>query len=309
MGLYLMTSNIETVDDDLIDKDEMNRINDIRKKLKIETRMYDSLALMSSCLPHQFTVDHTAKHFNEKFQVVCGVWVYGVCTKQVCQKIIGLVFKKLGKDATCAMINNWQRIAVKWITRRGFSINADDVTPLDYNHVFEKTIGGLEQGLDARQIRDSIHTQVMNNQDNNLLKCIKSGAKGTLINLGQAIGTIGQQYSKSNIITPSLSDGRVIAQDMFSNSQFDDLVKHGYIINSYAHGLDPRELLIHAIPARESVVSTAVKTAITGYLTHRTAMILNDAGLNEDGHVVFKSGLQKTLALIYNNGKNIFDLI
>lgn len=296
LALYLMTTEIEQVDKDLFDLKEFERVSKIRKSLKIPVEM-DTLALLSSCLPHDLVVDSPSA-----VQIVCGVWISGTCTKQTTTYLTTIVNEMFGAEAVVAMIGKWQKVSCKWLTRRGFTIDGDDVKPFKRDYVENFTREAVLNG--EKFIRDDLHALALErSKGGNMLKCVLSGAKGTPVNIGQIISTVGQQQSKGGIIESLVSQNRVLLQDEPFTDAFEELCHFGYVVPSFANGLSARDYFLHAIPSRDAVVNSATKTANSGYLQHRCVKILEDA-VYKNGQVIYNSGEPKTLSLHYN--KNLF---
>ena len=302
LSLYLMTKESNLVDQDLITI-EFERINQVRRCLGIGQEN-DSLALFSSTLPETLTVDH------DKFQIVCGVWISGVVTKSISSMITTIVQYEFGNEAVARMVTKWQHVGVEWLTRRGFTIDPTDVEPIPRELIKGLVIERLESGETTRNIRDEMHAiAIKANKTNHILDCVESGAKGSLVNIGQICAIVGQQqYKNGAIIGASLSNDRVLPSDLETTSVYEKALKHGFVINSFASGLTAREYVVHAIPSRESIVNTATGTAETGYLQHRLVKIVNDLKY-VDGQVINLSSVPKTVSLNYNNHRDPHDAI
>jgi DNA-directed RNA polymerase subunit A' len=308
LSLYMMTKKISKVDVDLISSEDIEYISKLRNRLGIipqtPNNHHDSFALLSSCLPRNLFME------DDNFQIICGIWTSGYCNKEATKKLIKYVYHEFGNDIASDMMTKLQHTAVKWISRVGFTINGDDVKNIDVNFVnnftFEKVMSQEENGMD---IRNELHKIALENNPNcNILDCVKSGAKGTSLNIGQIKACLGQQECKSGIIESTLSGNRVMPHDRCNKvlNSFEKMIKHGYIINSYSTGLNYRELFLHAIPSRDSIIDTATGTAVSGYAEHRIVKRLDDVIIDKEGRVVYMSSKPKTLALTFNNNINVF---
>lgn len=110
------------------------------------------------------------------------------------------------------------------------------------------------------------------NKDNRFVNIVKSGSKGSNLNIMQMISCLGQQivfgkripYSYHNRTLPHFK-------------QFDDTPEaRGFVENSFIAGLRPEELFFHAMGGREGLIDTAVKTSQTGYIQRRLVKGMED---------------------------------
>lgn len=302
LGLFLMTKKPQPFDLDLIDQKSVARILKIRKKLNISSCSIDTLVLISSCFPSKLIID------DENFQIICGVWICGLATKSNISKIINIVDYEFGHQEAAKMITRLNFVGTRWLSRRGFTIDANDVLPLDKETILTKTRQMLQE-YDVRTTRDAIHGFAYEmSQDKNIINCIESGAKGTILNMGQLVGTIGQQLVRNKIFEATLSENRVMPYDLPDEELtcLEKATKYGYIVNCYASGMSADEFFKQAIPSRITIVCTATGTANSGYLQHRLVKIIDDV-VYENNQVVYKSGFPKTISLNYNNGNNPFE--
>lgn len=305
LALYLMTKKVVQVSKDLISDSELERIVKIRKRLNILSQdNYDTFSLISSCLPHKLIID------TPNFQVICGVWIWGILDKSVSTLLIKLVYKEFGSLEVSKMLTKLQHKSVEWITRRGFTIDGNDVEPLCPIEIRNKIEQSANLGDNARTLRDDIHAMSLEiYKDKNIIDCVKSGAKGTSVNIGQIVGAIGQQQLSSGIIDATLEGDLVTPQDYplaKDASHFEKLIYHGFICNSFASGLSPHDICMHAPPSRDAIIDTATKTAQSGYLQHRIIKLIESLATSRDGQVIHQSGSPKTISLRYNNNMNPF---
>ncbi|KAI6096079.1 hypothetical protein EDD16DRAFT_695820 [Pisolithus croceorrhizus] len=100
--------------------------------------------------------------------------------------------------------------------------------------------------------------------------------RGSVTNLSD-VGSVGQQIIAGKC-TRWIS--RPIASAPYKESK--ELPSKGFVRNSFCTGLLPTEFLFHAIPGREGLVDTAVKTAETGYVQRRPIKALEDLATQYD---------------------------
>jgi len=108
-----------------------------------------------------------------------------------------------------------------------------------------------------------------------------SGARGSMLNLTQMAGCVGQQSVRGERIMRGY-DERTLPHFKKGDRGSD---AHGFIKHSYKGGLNPTEFFFHAIGGREGLVDTAVRTSQSGYLQRRMINALQDLKVAYDGTV------------------------
>jgi DNA-directed RNA polymerase subunit A' len=117
--------------------------------------------------------------------------------------------------------------------------------------------------------------------DNPAVVMAQSGARGSMLNLTQMAGCVGQQAVRGERINRGYEDRTL------SHFQRNDLSAdaHGFVENSYRNGLTPKEFFFHAMGGREGLVDTAVRTSKSGYLQRRLINALSELEAQYDGTV------------------------
>ncbi|MGC2288770.1 MAG: DNA-directed RNA polymerase subunit A', partial [Thermoplasmata archaeon] len=106
----------------------------------------------------------------------------------------------------------------------------------------------------------------------------RSGARGSMLNLTQMAGAVGQQSVRGerllrgyfNRTLPHYSRG-----DLGADAR-------GFVSSSYKRGLAPTEYFFHSMGGREGLVDTAVRTSRSGYMQRRLINALEDLHVDED---------------------------
>ena len=117
--------------------------------------------------------------------------------------------------------------------------------------------------------------------DNPAVIMAESGARGSMLNLTQMAGCVGQQAVRGERIN------RGYENRTLSHFEEDDLSAeaHGFVKHSYREGLEPKEFFFHAMGGREGLVDTAVRTSKSGYLQRRLINALSELETQYDGTV------------------------
>jgi DNA-directed RNA polymerase subunit A' len=117
--------------------------------------------------------------------------------------------------------------------------------------------------------------------ENSAVIMAKSGARGSMLNLSQMAGSIGQQAVRGERIA------RGYLNRTLPHFKRDDLGAEakGFVKSSYKSGLTPTEYFFHSMGGREGLVDTAVRTSRSGYMQRRLINALEDLKVMEDNTV------------------------
>ncbi len=109
----------------------------------------------------------------------------------------------------------------------------------------------------------------------------KSGARGSMLNLTQMAGAVGQQSVRGERLLRGYYD-RTLPHFARGDLGAD---ARGFVSSSYKRGLSPTEYFFHSMGGREGLVDTAVRTSRSGYMQRRLINALEDLKVVEDGTV------------------------
>ncbi|MBE0523235.1 MAG: DNA-directed RNA polymerase subunit A' [Methanosarcinales archaeon] len=228
--------------------------------------------------------------------------------------ILDRIVKDQGSKAAVQFINDATRLAIRSIMHYGFSFGNDDEDIPQEAQVqiaellkeaesrVMKMIVAFNEGnlepLPGRTVAETLELKIMQELgkardttgniagkylglDNAAVVMAVSGARGSMLNLTQMAGCVGQQAVRGERIRRGYA-GRTL-----SNFHTGDLGAgaHGFVKNSYKSGLTPTEYFFHAIGGREGLVDTAVRTSQSGYLQRRLVNAMQDLEVQYDGTV------------------------
>jgi DNA-directed RNA polymerase subunit A' len=229
-------------------------------------------------------------------------------------EIVDSIAKLYSNTRARQFINEVATLAMRSIMHFGFSIGIDDesIEPeaeeqIDgaieqaYQRV-EKLIETYEAGelesLPGRTVDETLEMKIMQalgkardsagdiaedhfDEDNPAVVMAQSGARGSMLNLTQMAGAVGQQAVRGERINRGYED-RTLSHYKPHDLSAD---AHGFVENSYRNGLTPREFFFHAMGGREGLVDTAVRTSKSGYLQRRLINALSELETQYDGTV------------------------
>ncbi|HDN82900.1 MAG TPA: DNA-directed RNA polymerase subunit A', partial [Candidatus Altiarchaeales archaeon] len=163
--------------------------------------------------------------------------------------------------------------------------------------------GELQIIIPGKSLRESLEDMIMNELGkardeagkiaeqylgkNSVVIMAKIGARGSMLNLTQVAGMVGQQAVRGKRVSrgyykralPHFKKGDVSAEAA------------GFVKSCFKTGLSPTEYFFHSMGGRESLVDTAIRTARSGYMQRRLINALQDLKVYEDGTVRGDGGL------------------
>jgi len=229
-------------------------------------------------------------------------------------EIVDTICKVYSNTRARIFVNEVSTLAMRSIMHFGFSIGIDDesISPeaeaqideaIDnaYDRV-QELIETYERGdlesLPGRTVDETLEMKIMQtlgkardsagdiaedhfDDDNPAVVMAESGARGSMLNLTQMAGAVGQQAVRGERINRGYEDRTL------SHYKPNDLSAeaHGFVEHSYRGGLEPREFFFHAMGGREGLVDTAVRTSKSGYLQRRLINALSELETQYDGTV------------------------
>jgi DNA-directed RNA polymerase subunit A' len=122
--------------------------------------------------------------------------------------------------------------------------------------------------------------------NNSAVIMAKSGARGSMLNLSQMSGCVGQQAVRGERISRGY---KYRTLPHFKKGDLGASAK-GFVANSYKSGLNPTEYFFHSMGGREGLVDTAVRTSRSGYMQRRLVNALEDLKVESDGTVRHTGG-------------------
>ncbi|KAE9969342.1 hypothetical protein EG328_006932 [Venturia inaequalis] len=252
-------------------------------------------------------------------EIMCGVMDKTIIGDGKKSTIFYVMLRDYGEDCAIQGMNRLAKLSARWLGTEGFSIGIMDVTAGDDLNrdkdakiaiAYEKAgdiIGQYHDGTLPRapgcnpeqtmendvsgllsRVRNAVGeaAMAMLSKHNAAVIMARSGSKGSLVNVSQMVGSVGQQMIGGARVADGFQDRTL--------PHFTKGARHpaskGFIANSFRSGLNPSEFIFHAMSGREGLVDTAVKTAETGYMSRRLIKSLEDAHVAYDGTVRDSSG-------------------
>ncbi|MDP2796502.1 MAG: DNA-directed RNA polymerase subunit A' [Methanoregula sp.] len=229
-------------------------------------------------------------------------------------QIVNRIIRQEGMSRATDFIDDMTKLSIRAIMFDGFSFGIDDedLSRIEYGQIEEvlknasldvdRRIKIYEDGqlepMPGRTVEETLEMQIMQvlgkardltgeiagrhlGLGNSAVLMAVSGARGSMLNLTQMAGCIGQQSVRGERIVRGYDD-RTLPHFRKGERGSD---AHGFIQHSYKGGLNPTEFFFHAIGGREGLVDTAVRTSQSGYLQRRLINALQDLKVAYDGTV------------------------
>ncbi|MBX0288176.1 DNA-directed RNA polymerase subunit A' [Halomicroarcula sp. F28] len=274
-------------------------------------------SLFSELLPDDLNLDFTSSA-GDNVVIEDGQMVSGTIDEDAVGAFGGEVVDTIAKDYSKTrariLVNEISALAMRSIMHFGFSIGIDDESipreaeeqindAIDnaYDRV-EELIETYDRGdlesLPGRTVDETLEMKIMQtlgkardsagdiaedhfDDDNPAVVMAESGARGSMLNLTQMAGCVGQQAVRGERIN------RGYENRTLSHFEENDLSSdaHGFVESSYRSGLGPKEFFFHAMGGREGLVDTAVRTSKSGYLQRRLINALSELETQYDGTV------------------------
>ncbi|MDR1690328.1 MAG: DNA-directed RNA polymerase subunit A' [Candidatus Methanoplasma sp.] len=229
-------------------------------------------------------------------------------------KILDRIARDYGSDRAAKFINEVTKLALGAIMNHGFStgIGDEDIPEEaalqianfnqecinEVSELVESFQNGTLDQMPGRSLRETLEVRVMKvlgqardeagrvagkhlGLSNPAVIMAKSGARGSMLNLSQMAGCVGQQAVRGERLSRGYWNRTLPHFDKGDLGAY----ARGFCSNSYKTGLNPTEFFFHAMGGREGLVDTAVRTSRSGYMQRRLVSALEDLKLTSDGTV------------------------
>jgi len=220
-------------------------------------------------------------------------------------KILDRITRDYGSERGREFIDGVTKLAIGAISQIGFTTGIDDEDiPSQARKEVDKILSdasnnvdmlvdkynkGLLEQLPGRSLEETLEVETMKvlsrardtagniagqhlGLENSAVLMAKSGARGSMLNLTQMAGSVGQQAVRGERISRGYQN-RTLPH--FKKYDLGAKAK-GFVKSSYKQGLTPAEYFFHSMGGREGLVDTAVRTSRSGYMQRRLINALED---------------------------------
>lgn len=261
------------------------------------------------------------------------------------RSIIQELHKNYGQQRTADFFTDSSWIINKWLIERGFSVGISDMINLDRDpntgeefdknkRIIDRELAEIYVGLEALggKVDDPIEETYRQTQIKSLvnraggigMRLAKevlsgdnsigimtdqdgkgAGTKGSAANIGQMMGSVGQQNYHGERLKATLSGGRRLLPAF----DLDDMnpEAHAFIPESFFQGLSPESLFFLQAGGREGVLDTALKTSESGAIQHKMVKALENVVVGYDGSI--RNTIGTLFSPMYNAGYDIGEMV
>ena len=291
------------------DKD-LDKLSNIIKKAKEEGRDYlTGKEVASVFLPDDFNFE------NDKIKIENGMIIKGYLDSSLIKaekgRLFVVLYKLYGKEYTTDLLQKYSLLGIYYQYNLGISMSISDFdlpeeakeeirkiiddTQKTVDDLYKQYTEGTLERLAGRSLQETyelksmqvIYDSVTKIQDV-LRKYMKkdtgtyimsvTGARGDWQNAVRMAGSLGFQAFRGSFINFGYK-GRNLS--IFERNIYHPKY-HGWVISSFRDGLKPWEMFFHALPGRDSLMDTAIRTAQSGYFYRRLVLSLYDLHVNDD---------------------------
>ena len=320
-GLYLLTHENpqfnETQALDLLRATNIDELPEADGTDEDDLEYWTGRSLFSELLPEGLSLEFSSSA-GDDVVIEDGQLVSGTIDEDAAGafggEVVDTICKVYGNTRARVFVNEVATLAMRSIMHFGFSIGIDDESIereaeeqiaeaiANANERVETLIDTYRQGdlesLPGRTVDETLEMKIMQtlgkardsagdiaddhfDDDNPAVVMAQSGARGSMLNLTQMAGCVGQQAVRGERINRGYED-RTLSHFKPNDLSAD---AHGFVENSYRNGLTPKEFFFHAMGGREGLVDTAVRTSKSGYLQRRLINALSELEAQYDGTV------------------------
>lgn len=328
LGCYLLTekeveisqSVYDYCTEEIRDSPQWSTLESRLKKYNVE-RM-SGRGMFSACLPEGF-------YFNKKGVVVRdGILVSGVIKKNTVGTVSGGFMTEIRhqireglithEEAAIEFVTNARSVASRYLQVTGFSIGLDDISLSDSADFREKQENvfmsyfneSVRTGQTILSEDDSTRVRLANaasfstrdnnlvvsalskEENNNLMKAVNSGAKGSAYNVHSISGAVGQQIVNGKTASLDFPGKRSLPSfQMRDEGDIEVPIMRGFSKHSFSEGLDVVETFFQQASAREALVKSSRSTKDTGNLERIVIKCCEDINIGVGRTTVGAKGL------------------
>lgn len=224
--------------------------------------------------------------------------------------LIDIIEKKHGLSDARKFLDNISKLGIDFLDRFGFTIGISDADiPKKAKRKIRRSIkkaekkcnklikeyekGKIEQ-FPGQTLEESLETHILRAlrkavdkaseiisdsvKENCAVIMAKSGARGSMLNLTQLAGCIGQQTLQGKRIQRGYK-GRTLSH--FKKGELSPR-SHGFVPSSFKDGLTPFEFFFDAMNGREGLMDKSLRTRKSGYMERRLVNALQDLRVEYD---------------------------
>lgn len=226
-------------------------------------------------------------------------------TKKQINKVLANIFAKYGADMTVKIADKIKGLSFRFVTRSGLSIGKEDYTVFENEKIPEIIAEGdakttlIQEQYDQGLLTDQERYNLIIDNWHNAIDKVADEISERVANEGSdsPVGLMAVSGSRGNATNIRLASGLTGIMVDATNREIELPIR-----SNYTHGMSSLEAFVATRGARQGLISTALKTADSGYLTRRLVDVAQDVFSTEDkmdevdpGFTIYRAESEETM--------------
>lgn len=226
-------------------------------------------------------------------------------TKKQINKVLADMFAIYGAEMTVKIADKIKGLSFRYVTKSGLSIGKEDYTVYESEKIPEIIAEGdakttlIQEQYDQGLLTDQERYNLIIDNWHKAIDKVSEEISARVANEGadSPVGLMAVSGSRGNATNIRLASGLTGIMVDATNREIELPIR-----SNYTHGMSSLEAFVATRGARQGLISTALKTADSGYLTRRLVDVAQDVFSSADnenevdpGFEIFRSETEETM--------------
>lgn len=226
-------------------------------------------------------------------------------TKKQINKILADIFAHYGAEMTVKIADKIKGLSFRFVTKSGLSIGKEDYTVYESEKIPEIIASGdakttlIQEQYDQGLLTDQERYNLIIDNWHRVIDEVSDEISERVTNEGadSPVGLMAVSGSRGNTTNIRLASGLTGIMVDATNREIELPIR-----SNYTHGMSSLEAFVATRGARQGLISTALKTADSGYLTRRLVDVAQDVFSVSDntsevdpGFAIYRSESEETM--------------
>ena len=226
-------------------------------------------------------------------------------TKKQINKILADMFAHYGAEMTVKIADKIKGLSFRFVTKSGLSIGKEDYTVYESEKIPQIIASGdakttlIQEQYDQGLLTDQERYNLIIDNWHKVIDEVSDEISERVANEGadSPVGLMAVSGSRGNATNIRLASGLTGIMVDATNREIELPIR-----SNYTHGMSSLEAFVATRGARQGLISTALKTADSGYLTRRLVDVAQDVFSVEDrsdevdpGFAIYRSESEETM--------------
>ena len=226
-------------------------------------------------------------------------------TKKQINKVLADMFAIYGAEMTVKIADKIKDLSFRYVTKSGLSIGKEDYTIYESEKIPEIIAEGdakttlIQEQYDQGLLTDQERYNLIIDNWHKAIDKVSEEISARVANEGadSPVGLMAVSGSRGNATNIRLASGLTGIMVDATNREIELPIR-----SNYTHGMSSLEAFVATRGARQGLISTALKTADSGYLTRRLVDVAQDVFTSADnenevdpGFEIFRSETEETM--------------